>query len=105
MNEPERLAHALIFFLQIGNHTQHDHLVQNEQDKPAYGEEIIFRSAIDRGNGIIQKEKVDVNRDKRHQKNPNNQLRALVLAARDLFFKLRVNNGRRSFQMNRVALT
>lgn len=101
MNEPEGFTHALIILLQIGNHPKYNYFVQDKKDEPADSKEVIICSAINRGNGFRQEEEVDINGDERHQENSNNQLRALVFAARDFFFKLRVNNGRRSLQMKR----
>lgn len=99
MDKPERFPYPVIFLSQKSNHPENDHLIQNKKREPANHKEVVFSTSVNGRDLVAQEEEVDIDRHKGEQKQPNNELRALVFTPRNLFFKLRIKNSRTSLQM------
>lgn len=102
MDEAEGFPDAVIPLAQKSNDAQDNNLIQDKYGKPSHHEKIVLRTPVEGRYLVIEEKIIRIDGDERDQEQANNQLRALVFAPGNLFFKLRIKNSRTSLQMSGV---
>lgn len=102
MDEAEGFPDAVIPLAQKSNDAQDNNLIQDKYGKPSHHKKIVLRTPVEGRYLVIEEKIIRIDGDERDQEQANDQLRALVFAPGNLFFKLRIKNSRTSLQMSGV---